>query len=443
MALDAAVMTAVEQLGYRVTVGDVAARAGMNVRQAERELLALASDVGGTLQVAETGDIAYVLPQDFRGILRAKYLRLRLQETWQNLWNVLFYIIRASFGIFLVVSIVLIFLAIAAILIALTTQGGRGNDRGGGGRSGGGFNFFFLPDFGYFFGGSRRSYGSQGQQNRGKRGNRNQEKSENELNFLEGIYSFLFGDGNPNENLEEERWQIIGETIVKFQGAVTAEQLAPYLDLPNELNPDEDFMIPVLSRFNGQPQVTESGDIIYHFPELQVTARQKRTKSLSIPTILEEKQWKFSQASSGQVMAAIALGSINFIGALMLWSLLGDGSIAAELGGLVAFVQSIFWVLLAYGVGFLGIPLGRYYWLLGVNSRIRDRNTQRQRHAIILERPSPDLVQKLGAAKQYAEENYVSESDLAYTSEKDLIQQELESSDKIDAEWIKRLEGNS
>ncbi|MDG2991331.1 hypothetical protein L3556_10375 [Candidatus Synechococcus calcipolaris G9] len=445
MALDAAVMTAVEQLGYRVTVGDVAARAGMNVRQAEQELLALASDVGGTLQVAETGDIAYVLPQDFRGILRAKYLRLRLQEAWQEIWNVVFYIIRASFGIFLVVSIVLIFLAIAAILIAMTTQGGRGNDRGGGGRSGGGgFNVFFFPDFWYFFGGGRRrSYGAQGQRDRGQRGNRNPEKSENDLNFLEGIYSFLFGDGNPNENLEEERWQIIGQAIVKFQGAVTAEQLAPYLDLPNDPNGDEDFMIPVLSRFNGQPQVTDSGDIIYHFPELQVTARKKRKNAVSIPTILEEKQWKFSQASSGQVMAAIALGTVNFIGALMLWSLLGDGTIAAELGGLVAFVQSIFWLLLAYGIGFLGIPLGRYYWLLGVNSRIRDRNTQRQRHAIVLERPSPTLVQKLAAAKQYAGENYVSESDLAYTSEKDLIEQELESSDKIDAEWIKRLEGNS
>lgn len=444
MALDAAVMTAVEQLGYRVTVGDVAARAGLNVRQAEQELLALASDVGGTLQVAETGDIAYVLPRDFRGILRAKYLRLRLQEAWQKIWNVLFYIIRVSFGIFLIVSIVLIFLAIAAILIALTTQGGRNNNSSGDSRSGGGsFNFFFLPDFWYFFGGgTRRSSGSRRQQKRANRRNQ-QGDSENDLNFLEGIYSFLFGDGNPNENLEEERWQLIGQAIVKFQGAVTAEQIAPYLDLPNQVDADEDFMIPVLSRFNGQPQVTEKGDIIYHFPELQVTAHKKGKKTIVLPTILEEQQWKFSRASSGQVMAAIALGSVNLVGALMLWSLLGDGSIAAELGGLVAFVQSIFWVLLAYGIGFLGIPLGRYYWLLGVNSRIRDRNTQRQRHAVTLERPTEVLEQKLAAAKHYAEENYVSEADLAYTSEKDLIEQELEQSDKIDGEWMKRLEGES
>jgi len=42
------------------------------------------------------------------------------------------------------------------------------------------------------------------------------------------------------------------------------------------------------------------------------------------------------------------LGVLNFVGALVLGSLLADG-IAAELGGLVAFVQGIYWLLLGYG----------------------------------------------------------------------------------------------
>ena len=58
MVRDPRIMKAVEQLGYRVTVGDVAAQVGLNINLAEQGLLALASEAGGHLQVAESGEIA-------------------------------------------------------------------------------------------------------------------------------------------------------------------------------------------------------------------------------------------------------------------------------------------------------------------------------------------------------------------------------------------------
>ncbi|MDS3860452.1 hypothetical protein RIF25_06475 [Thermosynechococcaceae cyanobacterium BACA0444] len=142
--LNPAVMQAVEQLGYRVTVGDVAAKAGLDLNTSQKGLLALASAVGGDLQVAESGDIAYVLPRDFRGILRSKYLRIQLQEAWAKVWAVLFYLIRMSFGIFLILSIVLIFVAIILIVIAASSSRNDNNNRSGG------FDFprfIFFPDF--------------------------------------------------------------------------------------------------------------------------------------------------------------------------------------------------------------------------------------------------------------------------------------------------------
>ena len=116
MAPNPTIMQAVEQLGYRVTVGDVAAKAGLDVNFAQRELLTLASEAGGNLQVAESGDIAYLFPKNFRDILRNKFLRLQLQEWWQKIWRILFYLIRISFGIVLVASILLIFVAITLLL---------------------------------------------------------------------------------------------------------------------------------------------------------------------------------------------------------------------------------------------------------------------------------------------------------------------------------------
>ncbi|MFN7853847.1 MAG: hypothetical protein ACK5OU_18265, partial [Dolichospermum sp.] len=118
MTPNPAIMLSVEQLGYRVTVGDVATQIGLNIAEVNQSLLALAADAGGHLQVAESGDVVYQFPQNFRDIIRNKYLQIRLQEWWKKVWSVLFYLIRISFGILLVTSIVLILVTITIIMTA-------------------------------------------------------------------------------------------------------------------------------------------------------------------------------------------------------------------------------------------------------------------------------------------------------------------------------------
>ncbi|NJO81164.1 MAG: hypothetical protein HC827_23485 [Cyanobacteria bacterium RM1_2_2] len=442
MAANPAVMRAVEKLGYRVTTGDVASQAGLDIKLAEQNLLALASEAGGHMQVAESGEIAYLFPRNFRDILRNKYWRLRFQEQVSKVWNFVFYLIRISFGIYLMASIAIIFAAILVIVIALNSSrdGDNGSNSGGdwmptGGGMGGNWFFFFWPD--YY---DRRSYRSRqtSQTNRRRKGRTTEPES---MNFLEAIFSFLFGDGNPNADLEERRWQTIGTVIRNNDGAVAAEQIAPYLDdLGRPAQQEyEDYMLPVLSRFNGRPEVSPDGQLVYHFPELQVTARQ--TKSHPVTAYLKELPWRFSQAGSGQIIAAVALGGVNLIGALVLGSLLADGSIAQELGGFVEFVAGIYWLLLGYGTGFLGIPLARYFWVQGRNRKVDMRNQQRQERAVALNQATDAIQQKLDFARQFAAETVVSEADLAYTTEQDLTEQELLQADKIDAEWQRRLEG--
>ena len=439
MAPDRTIMKAVEQLGYRVTVGDVATQAGLNINLAQQGLLALASDAGGHLQVAESGEIAYLFPKNFRSILRNKFLRLQLQEWWEKIWRVLFYLIRISFGIVLLLSIVLIVAAIAIIVIGINASSDN-NNSGGGGSShsggGGGFSMPFLwigSDIFWFF--------DPGYDQRYRRQRASSPRSE--MNFLEAIFSFLFGDGNPNADLEARRWQEIATVIRNSRGAVTAEQIAPYLDdigegYKREL---EDYMLPVLTRFNGRPEVSPDGEIVYHFPDLQTTASSWQPQS--VPAYLRERPWRFSQASSGQVMLSIGLGALNLVGALVLGSLLRDGIIAAQIGGLVAFVQSIYWLLLAYGVGFLAIPLIRYFWTQLKNSQVEARNQKRQEQAVILNQADAPLQKKIAYAQQFAAQNVIKEEDLVYTSEKDLLDQEIERSAQIDAEWQRRLESGS
>ena len=154
---------------------------------------------------------------------------------------------------------------------------------------------------------------------------------------------------------------------------------------------------------------------------------------------LKESLWKFSEASSGQIMLAIGLGSVNVIGALVLGGLLSDRALVSQLGGLVAFVNSIYWLLLAYGVAFLGTPLIRYVWIRRRNGQIEGRNQQRQQRAIALNQAGEDMREKIQYAQQFAAQTIVSKEALAYTTETDLVEQEAAQSDKIDAEWRRRL----
>jgi hypothetical protein len=145
MTPDPKIVNSIEKLNYRVTVGDVAAQAGLELNFAQQGLLALASEAGGHLQVAESGDVVYLFPPNFRSILRNKYWQLRWQQTWHKIWRVLFYIIRISFGIILIASILLIVVAIILLLIAMSASNEREEDnRGFGGGYGGGF---FMPHF--------------------------------------------------------------------------------------------------------------------------------------------------------------------------------------------------------------------------------------------------------------------------------------------------------
>nr|WP_225938636.1 hypothetical protein [Kovacikia minuta] len=423
------IMRTVEHLGYRVTVGDVAAQAGLDVNQAQQGLLALASEAGGHLQVAESGDIVYLFPKNFRTVLRNKYWRLRLQDWWGKIWRVLFYLIRISFGIVLVISIALIYLAIILIVVAASASRGEGQDSGDGGYMP---NFWFSPDFFWFF------YPSYYDRPYNRRRSSSDEKPS--MNFLEAIFSFLFGDGNPNLDLEERRWKAIGTVIRNNQGAIAAEQIAPYLDSIGEgyVQEYEEYMLPVLTRFDGRPEVSPEGDIVYHFPELQTTTVEQRFQPVS--AYLKEFPWRFSQASAGQVILAIGLGGVNLIGALALGKLLAGGVAAAQLGGLVAFVQAIYWVLLGYGAAFLLIPLIRYFWVQWRNQKIAARNEVRQERAVQLNQAESRLEQKLNYARKFAAQTIIDTEDLAYTTERGLMEQEVEQADQIDAEWQRRLD---
>jgi hypothetical protein len=408
------VMDAVEQLNFRVTLGDVASSTGLALPDAQRELLSLAQVADGHMQVSDQGEIAYAFAKTFRRILEQKLAQDQQRLFREQLWRRFLYGLRISFGVLLIASIVIISLALIAL--AMASQSSDNNRR----RDGGGF--IFIPNLWYgnpFWGST--SYGTD--RSRG-RGGRPAEKTE--MNFLEAVYSFLFGDGNPNEDLQERRYSLIATTIRNHEGVITGEQVLPYLDLaPQSLQLDyEDFMLPILVKFNGQPEVSDRGDIVYRFPDLQVTAEERSRKR--IPAVLQERFWKFSRATSGQLAMAGGLGVLNFVLASFLFGLRGSvAAVAAQGNLLLALVNPLVGILMIYGTLFLAVPGIRWFALQRRNQQVEIRNAQRQNWLERLKNPTDRLLEKLNFARGFAKQEVVSTANVIYSTNQDLLEQDL------------------
>jgi hypothetical protein len=329
-------MTAVEQLGYRVTCGDVATQTGIRIEAVRSGLLALANQTGGHLQVTDTGEVIYVLSPDFRRILLRKSVKLQLKVWLDRFSAVGFYLVKISFGVFLVTSISVVYLTILAIALAAIFSNDSGGDCGDGNCvlgifdwGGSSSNSPNLPT---------STATSQLEPIRAK----TQRKP---LNFLEAVFSVLFGDGNPNHDLEQRRWSYIGNLIHRQRGVAIAEQIAPYLDdLGQGYDREyENYMLPVLTKFNGIPEVSPTGQLVYHFPDLQTTLKDAPDRSSRVPQSLRERKWKFTKATPEQTNWSISLFAANIVGIGVL-ALLLKGLVSSLIGGVLV-------ILALYGAG--------------------------------------------------------------------------------------------
>ena len=123
----------------------------------------------------------------------ARSAKQAIQEEWDKIAPVLLYIVRASFGVALVISIILIFTTILVLLSSTDKSNSR--------------RIFFSSSiilgsapFNLFYYDVNNPYG------------RNRYSSRNSsMSFLEAVFSFLLGDGDPNAGLEARRTRAIAQ----------------------------------------------------------------------------------------------------------------------------------------------------------------------------------------------------------------------------------------
>jgi hypothetical protein len=450
--------------GNRVTVGDVASTSGLTIFEAESALKALAADSLATLAVSNQGEILYCFPSDFRSAIRNRSLKTRLESFATATSEISGYLIRVLYGTALIASIATV--TTALIVIASSSKDDRGRGRSGGGGGGISFNYsgtramFDLTDYLFFYDPyyyrRRRMALFRGEQR-------------NSWNFVEAVFSFVFGDGDPNVAYEEKKWEIVGKFIASKGGVVTAEQLAPFMDVnldqvrgKNNQNRsstgvvvDESYVLPALTRFKGTPEVDAEGHIVYVFPALQTTADARKQRewfnfqktkkdSFTAPApaapVKEvlESPWKLTGVTGGQLGSVVALGVANLVGVLWLSTALATPANAYALA-----MNGLGWIfgtmpyLQIYAVSFFMIPAVRWLLYQGRNQAINNRNEAKIAALRQLENPSQEVVRKMAAAAVLAQQNLVTKEDAVFRSDKEVEQQPID----VEADvWERKLE---
>ena len=330
------------QRRVRVTASDVAAAGGFEIGSAHAALSLLATAVeGAAMEVTQDGQIVFVLPADYRqalrnrrspaGALAAKSAAIAATAT------------KAVFGLLLLLSFAAVRPLVDSALgtpAASTPRRVRGDDD--------------LPTLGGELSALRALVLDE------LRGDASAASSAAapaapapapSASLLLACFAFLFGGQDPGRRrVQDEEMAAIAAAIRANRGAVTVEQVAPFLldtatmdDIrerraAGDIFAVEDCMLPILTRFGGLPRVTEEGDIVYVFPDLlPTTARgapalvrsldtwwKKRVAGPGSSDFLEERQLDFMPGAHrrqlGRVLAVVA---VNWVGLLLMGAALG------------------------------------------------------------------------------------------------------------------------
>lgn len=412
-------ISAIKQLKFRVTPGELATASGLSINTASFWLNKIAGETGGVLEVAADGTVFYTFSPHFTNAYLQRGLRKTALVVGVFLFELLYWIIRMSFGAALALSLLVIVCIFVALIVAAIAAIFGDNDSGFDFPIGDFFDLrFFVDLFSWDYSPSHTVYpNSVPSVRRDEYSNYFDQHPKG--NFFLDCFSFLFGDGRPNSNLQDIRWSKIADVIKAYGGVVSAEQLAPFLDGNQS---DSGMILNALAQFNGHPEVTESGYIVYVFPDFVQELSASGITRAGRPSYLHEDNWQFSSLQAPTIIFVLTLACLNFAGSWWLFKHIATINMLHHLAILID-------VLLTYAIVFLAIPAIRFGSILVLNEIIRRRNERRLHALNILNNPSKEILQELEEANEIREQELAKlkqDKTIIYTSEKDSIEQQFD-----------------
>ncbi|HEX2568010.1 MAG TPA: hypothetical protein VH877_00540 [Polyangia bacterium] len=235
-----------------LTRADAATLTGLSTDAAEASLKSLLGKYKSHLAVTEQGELLYSFDP---GMVRrdAVTLQERMAELGRALWKGFTVLFKVTIAVTLVVYVAAFVAMLIALMFARTAsdRDDRRSDRGGGG----GFPWmiwWLMPDWAPVE--ARRQLPQRG----GPR-----------KRFYLSVFDFVFGPKEAKPDLLAPERELVGYLRAK-SGRITATDLVALTGWSYERAEEEATRL--LADYDGEPEITEDGTIVYSFPQLRLTA---------------------------------------------------------------------------------------------------------------------------------------------------------------------------
>jgi hypothetical protein len=373
------------------TVADIAAGTGLPLYTVKELAPAAADEFGGRLEVTESGEILYSFPQGF--VSRYRGFGPLLKKSGEKLARFLGAAGTVLFKGWIMVMLLgyfVLFMALALLSLFVSISANSRSSSNSSRRDGGGFmlsGLFNLIIRIWFYSELTRSFDPSY-----RRGRFEAPKPKGRL-LHKAIFSFVFGDGNPNANWEETERKDFAAYVLERQGVLSLPEFIAITGLPPGRAERE--LTTLCVEFGGTPEVTEEGTVVYRFNDLLRRADSAKAPG-DIP--LHFKKLRSFSTNPGKMNFWFTLiNGVNLLfGSYFLYNAFSVGAIPvvdgyyAQAGGYIYRVAyALFAALgdpmpfitlglglipLAFSVLFWLIPALRYGFLKKTNKEIKEDN---------------------------------------------------------------------
>jgi len=375
------------------TVADISSATALPLSNV-RELLPKAADeFSGHLKVTQSGEILYTFPNGFTS--RYHGFTANIKKISEKSKKIIKTVLASLFKIWIMVMLIgyfVLFLALAVASVVISVMG-KSSDRNGRGGGFGGFSIFELLWRVWFINEITRPRYEYGRVIR---------KSKEKRPMHKAIFSFIFGEEDPNRDWEGKESRAI---IAHIQANMGVISLGEYMAFTGLNSADAEISILAFcSKFGGSPEVTGEGTIVYRFDDLMLRSDSEKIRehenqiktfyvnSKNMNGRLMEftppvKQLKiFSSNSKKMNIWFIVINAVNLIfGSYFLYNSFAAGLLITEVqyqtaSYLYAFTHYLLQMFSADPVGIIRTALGLvplvfsiFFWLIPLVRNILEK----------------------------------------------------------------------
>jgi hypothetical protein len=365
-----------------------------------RELLPRAADeFHGRLEVTASGEILYSFPRGFTSRYRGfSVFAARVLEKAGRFFKAagvllfkvwIMVMLVGYFALFMLIALSAMMLSVAASSSGSSNRGGRRDSSGGLYLTSSIFNMIIrLWFYSELLGSSR--------------GGRRAAPARPKKPLHRAIFSFVFGEGDPNRDRAEMRKKALIAFLRAHRGVISLPDFMALSGLPPEEAEAE--LLACCAEFGGSPEASDEGTIVYRFDE--ILRGSDRGEGAELPA---KRLWKFSSNEKSMNAWFGIINTVNLLfGGYFFYHALNTGAILSPehfqqsswLYGLTWYLSGPFVQdprpLITVGLGLVPLVFSLLFWLIpvlrafrekGENERIKMENLRKAGFSRIWSRP--------------------------------------------------------